>query len=268
MDRLPSAAADRRSRLHRLQANLQDERSGRVVFVAHCLLNENTRYLGGAFRPGAVDEVVGIYLRAGTGICQMPCPEQLAWGGVLKRHLLFLYARPWLRPVLRILGPALSAYTRARYWPLARRIARQIIDYQRSGFDVVGVVGVDASPTCGVTTTLDLDVSLSAVVGCPLAGLDRRFVNDTVVNGSARPGRGLFIEALSGALARRGAQVSLLSHDLRSETPGSASTAGPNPAGVAGVPRTPRPSATVAAARDTQTPDGTCSWRPGGFRRR
>ena len=39
------------------------------MFVAHCLLNENTRYLGGAFRPGAVDEVVDIYLRAGTGIC-------------------------------------------------------------------------------------------------------------------------------------------------------------------------------------------------------
>jgi predicted secreted protein len=49
------------------------------VFVSHCLLNENTRYLGGAFRPGAVGEVVDTYLRAGTGICQLPCPEQLAW---------------------------------------------------------------------------------------------------------------------------------------------------------------------------------------------
>ena len=37
---------------------LADERSGRVVFLSHCLLNQNTRYLGGAFRPGAVDEVV------------------------------------------------------------------------------------------------------------------------------------------------------------------------------------------------------------------
>lgn len=267
MARLPGTPAARRSRVRRLQSSLHDERSGRVVFVAHCLLNENTRYLGGAFRPGAVDEVVDIYLRAGTGICQMPCPEELAWGGVLKRHLLVLYARPWLSPVLRRSGPALSAYTRARYRFLARRVARQIIDYQRSGFDVVGVVGVDASPTCGVTTTLDLDVSLSAVVGCPLARLDRRFMNDTVVNGSARPGRGLFIEALSGALGRRGARVPLLGHDLRSETPVSPFTAGPHPAGVAGGPRTPRPSATVAAD-DSQTPDGTFSWRPRGFRGR
>jgi hypothetical protein len=117
---------------------------------------QNTRNLGGAFRPGAVDEVINPYVRAGTGICQMPCPEQLAWGGVLKRRLLFLYGRPWLSPVDRLIRPGLSGYTVVRYRLLARRVARQLIGYQRSGFDVVGVVGVDASPTCGVTTTLDL----------------------------------------------------------------------------------------------------------------
>jgi hypothetical protein len=143
--------------------------------------------------------------------------------------------------VIRLLRPALSAYTRARYRLLARRVARQITDYQRSGFEVVGVVGVEASPSCGVTTTLDLDSSLAAVVGCPLGRFDRPFMNDTVVNGSARPGRGLFIDALSDALARRGARVRLLGHDVRSEIPGSPFTAGPRPAGVAGAPRSPRP---------------------------
>jgi len=37
-----------------------------------------------------VREVVDPYLRDGIGICQMPCPEQLAWDGALKRHLLRL----------------------------------------------------------------------------------------------------------------------------------------------------------------------------------
>ena len=41
-------------------------------------------------QPGAVREVVDPCLRDGIGICQMPCPEQLAWDGVLKRHLLRL----------------------------------------------------------------------------------------------------------------------------------------------------------------------------------
>jgi predicted secreted protein len=230
-----------------LRSKLQDERSGRVVFVSHCLLNENTRYLGGAFRPGAVHEVVDPYLRDGTGICQMPCPEQLAWGGVLKRRLLLVYGRPWLGPVIRPLLPALTAYTALRYRLLARRVAAQIADYQNSGFEVVGVVGVDASPTCGVTTTLDLNAALKAILGCPLHRLDRSFMNDTVVNGSARPGRGQFISALSAALARRGRPVPLLRHDLRSEAPASPVTPGPVPAGLAGRPRTQRPPADIVA---------------------
>ena len=219
----------------RLRARLRDERSGRVVFVSHCLLNQNTRYLGGAFRPGAVHEVLDPYLRDGTGICQMPCPEQLAWGGVLKRHLLRLYGRPWLGPVIRPFLPALTAYTALRYRLLARRVAGQIADYQRSGFEVAGVVGVDASPTCGVTTTVDLGASLDAILGCPLTRLDRSFMNDTVVGGSARAGQGLFIDALCDALGRQGRQVPLLRHDLRSEAPGSPLPPGPVPAGLAGT---------------------------------
>ena len=241
MIRLSRGPALSAGRLRRLRSRLRDERSGRAAFVCHCLLNENTRYLGGAFRPGAVPEVVGPYLRDGIGICQLSCPEQLAWGGVLKRRLLLAYGRPRLGRVIRPLLPALTAYTALRYRLLAGRVAGQIADYQDSGFDVVGVVGVDASPTCGVTTTLDLNASLQAIAGCPLNRLDRTFMNDTVVNGSARPGRGLFISALDGALARRGRQVPLLRHDLRSEAPGSPLPPGPVLAGLAGRPRTQRP---------------------------
>ena len=60
------------TRVEELRASLRDERSGEVVFVSHCLLNQNTRYLGGAFRP------------------RCP-PEQRVWGGVLKRLLLPAY---------------------------------------------------------------------------------------------------------------------------------------------------------------------------------
>jgi uncharacterized protein YbbK (DUF523 family) len=35
-----------------------DARSGRVVFVSRCLLNENVRYPGGATCPDAVPEVL------------------------------------------------------------------------------------------------------------------------------------------------------------------------------------------------------------------
>ena len=42
----------RRERRYRaLQRSIIDARSGEVVFVSHCLLNQNTRYLGGAVCP-------------------------------------------------------------------------------------------------------------------------------------------------------------------------------------------------------------------------
>jgi predicted secreted protein len=235
MARPRGTADDRRRRVQTLQTKLQDERGGRVVFLSHCLLNENTRYLGGAFRSGAVEEVVDVYLRAGTGIHQMPCPERVVWGGVLKRWLLLLYGRRWLTPLVPLVLPGLRSFVTARYRLLARRVARQVGDYQRSGFDVVGVVGVDASPTCGVMTTLDLASSLEALMACPLARMDRRFMNETVVANSVRPGRGLFTQALDDSLARRGCCVPLLAHDLRSEIPGSSIAAGPKPAGVLGA---------------------------------
>lgn len=208
-------------RLGLLRSRLADERSGRVVFLSHCLLNQNTRYLGGAFRPGAVPAVVDCYLRDGIGFCQLACPEEVAWGGVLKRHLVLFYGRPRIRRLVRLLMPWLVVYTRLRYSLLARRVAAQIADYRRSGFDVLGVVGVDGSPTCGVTTTLDLHASMDAVVACPVTRFDRRFMNETVVDGSSRPGRGLFVAALDVALGRRGHQVPLLAYDPHSDVPGS-----------------------------------------------
>lgn len=83
-----------------LLKRLEDERSKRVIFVSHCLLNENTRYLGGAFRRGCVDELVDGFQQEGLGIYQMRCPEQRAWGGVLKRHLLPIYGSTRISTVL------------------------------------------------------------------------------------------------------------------------------------------------------------------------
>ena len=130
---------------------LHDERSRRVVLVSHCLLNENTRYAGGATRPGAVAEIVDELIAAGYGIHQLPCPERLAWGGVLKRHSLRLYHSKG-RPRYALRGVLLHAFvwwTRVVYRRLARQVARDVTDYQRSGIAVAGIVGIGASPSCG-----------------------------------------------------------------------------------------------------------------------
>jgi predicted secreted protein len=50
-------------------------------------------------------------------------------------------------------------------------VAAEIADYQDSGLEVVGVIGIAGSPSCGVQTTLDLPAAmdvLSVVAGWPI----------------------------------------------------------------------------------------------------
>ncbi len=201
---------------------LHDERSRRVMLVSHCLLNENTRYAGGATRPGAIAEVFDELDAAGVGIHQLPCPERVAWGGVLKRHSLALYHSKG-RPIYRVRGVLLTMFvwwTTIVYRRLARHVARDVADYQEAGIEVAGIVGIGASPSCGITTTLDLRASLDVVAACPAAALTRDVMNDQAVLACRESGEGLFINALDKALKRRRLTVPAFEHDLAAELRG------------------------------------------------
>jgi predicted secreted protein len=208
-----------RRRAEKLRQQLADERGGRVVLLSHCLLNENVRYLGGAGRAGGVREVVDDYLAQGIGIHQMPCPEQRAWGGVLKPRMLAAYGAggTWRSPAVRLLLRPFLRYTRMLYDRLARQVVRDVIDYRRSGIEVVGVVGVGGSPSCGVSTTLDLRGATDVLSRCPLAQLDRRTLNEDVIAAHVQPGEGLFVCALRRRLLEAGLSVRLEEHDLLRE---------------------------------------------------
>jgi hypothetical protein len=166
-----------------------------------------------------VSEVVDGYLGRGIGICQLPCPEQRAWGGVLKRRMLAAYgsAGTFRAPLARLLLRPFTWYTRRVYARLARGVTRDMADYQRSGVEVVGLVGVGGSPSCGVATTLDLPAAVNALTRCPAARLDRRTLNQDIIAPNVHPGEGLFIHALRQQLARAGAHVPTDEHDLLAE---------------------------------------------------
>ena len=201
-------------------SQLADKRGRRVIFLSHCLLNENTRYLGGACRAGAVEEIVQPCLDAGLGIVQMRCPEQIAWGGILKRRLLkfsgskgFLIDR--LGPLLR---PLFIGYTRHVYRKLAKQVAGEIEDYVSSGFSVAGIVGVDGSPSCGVCRTINIPRSLEQAAG--MSGNARvEDINQIVLNCLVE-GQGIFVELLQSELARRKLNVRFMAHDLTAELRG------------------------------------------------
>jgi uncharacterized protein YbbK (DUF523 family) len=210
------------SRLQLLLRQLEDERGKRVIFVSHCVLNENTRYLGGAFRRGCVDELVDQFQQEGLGISQMRCPEQRAWGGVLKRFILPLYGSRdtilyrWRRLIL----PLFTWYTRRVYQRMAREVVRDIEDYVRSGFEVVGIVGVGGSPSCGVCTALDLGRSLEVIAACPLARIERHMLNEQSIAACLVDGEGLFIQALRRQLKRKHLPTGFYEHELLAEIRG------------------------------------------------
>ncbi len=206
-------------RVERLQEQLADARGRRVIYLSHCLLNQNVRYLGGAGRAGGVAEIVAGYLDDGIGICQLPCPEQHAWGGVLKRRMLVAYgsAGTWRAPAVRVLLRPFIWYTSRRYGRLARTVTRDIMDYRRCGVDVAGLVGIGGSPSCGVRTTLDLGAAVTALTRCPAARLDRHVLNQDIIAPNVRPGEGLFIRAVRKRLSRAGAPIPLREHDLLAE---------------------------------------------------
>lgn len=213
-----------RLRARHLLDQLRDERGRRVMLVSHCLLNQNTRYAGGATRPAAISEAVDELIGAGYGIHQLPCPEQRAWGGALKRHSLLLHHSRG-GPLYPLRGPLLGVFrlwTRIVYRRLARQVVRDVVDYRRSGMAVAGIVGIGASPSCGITTTVDLAASLDVVAACPAAALTRDVMNEDAVLSCRRPGAGMFIEALDRELRRRRTVLPAIEHDLALELHGHA----------------------------------------------
>lgn len=113
-------------------------RSKQLVILHHCLLNQNARAKGLAKRKGAVEEIVEEAMRNGWGIYQIPCPE------------------------VRYLGVDREPQTKTRYDTpgfriLCERIAEEVLGdlmkFVEKGYEIVGIVGVEGSPSCGVTLT-------------------------------------------------------------------------------------------------------------------
>ena len=128
---------------------IQDKRSHKIVVVAHCILNQNSRVQGIAYYPGMINEIVDVIRKHEVGIIQMPCPE-LTYAGLLR-----------------------PSQTKEQYdTPAFRRHCRQIVsstadqveEYVRNGFKVLAILGVEGSPTCGVEETSFQEANLGILV--------------------------------------------------------------------------------------------------------
>lgn len=154
-------------------------RSKKIVVMCHCLLNSNSKIAGLAHYPGALLPVVNKHLTTGAGLLQLPCPEMTYLG--LKRWGMTKdqYDTPFFRRHCRnILQPYID----------------QIAEYLANGYRIEQIIGVDGSPSCGVTRTC--------------AGYCGGMIDEQNPQ-TAREieGNGVFIEELSAMLRERNLSI-------------------------------------------------------------
>lgn len=136
------------------------KRGRRIVLLAHCVLNGNAKVEGICGYRAAMTEVVSRLMASGIGMIQLPCPEMQVLGCARWGHVKEQLDTPHFRETSRA---------------LLTPVVMQLQDYKRNGYDLVAVVGVDGSPSCGVTRTcsgpgwrgdfLDRDETWSRVSG-------------------------------------------------------------------------------------------------------
>jgi predicted secreted protein len=146
-----------------------------VAFVAHCLLNQNSKVRDGAHCAGVYSPIVDVLRAKGWRIEQMPCPE-LAFSGlnrfwaVREQYDTAAYRRHCQRLATAVAGA------------IAARVAQ--------GEEIV-LIGVEGSPSMGVTIT---------------SSDPERGGRPTWPDGTPEHtgGEGIFVEELHAELGRRG----------------------------------------------------------------
>ncbi|MFO7671967.1 MAG: hypothetical protein R6W31_20080 [Bacteroidales bacterium] len=114
-----------------------DNRSGRVIFLSHCMLNQNARIVHEGDFPAMFEPLIEYLKKKQVGLIQMPCIE--------------LYCLGLGRFDVRVGMESPAGRQR-----LERLIDDQIftmLEYLFQGFEIVGILGKQGSPACGVTRT-------------------------------------------------------------------------------------------------------------------
>ena len=128
-----------------------DKRSKSIIFLAHCILNQNAVSDGTASYPGFVNEILEFINSTDCGIVQMPCPELHCLG--LDRGDPKGGTRPVLEENTRIRKGMSNIDSIEKTKQLAQQVIYQIIEYIKHGFEVKGIIGINRSPSCGVEST-------------------------------------------------------------------------------------------------------------------
>jgi predicted secreted protein len=159
-----------------------DARSKKIIFIAHCMLNQNSVSDGTAEYPGSIQEIIRFIIDSNIGIVQMPCPEFLCLG--LDRGNAEGRKSPVVEENTRIRTQMKRFLVQDKINKLVRNLVFQITEYKNHGFDILGIIGINRSPSCGVDTTSDHNKEIS--------------------------GRGIFIGLMNEALQNKGLFIKII----------------------------------------------------------
>lgn len=128
-----------------------DRRSKKVIFIAHCIINQNAKSDGTASYPSQINEVMNLINSSDYGIIQMPCPELQCLG--LDRGDKNGSDRPVIEENSRIREEMTKKDAFVKSKNLVDTVVYQISEYIKNGFEIKGIIGINRSPSCGVEST-------------------------------------------------------------------------------------------------------------------
>jgi len=154
------------------------ERSKKIIFISHCIFNQNAKAVGKEKSSGSIRELVDILSESDVGVVQLPCPQISFNGGNG-------IGRP---PSTK------DSYDKKAYRTHCRKLAKDILihieKYLRANYNVLGILGVEFSPTCAV-----YQLENGKKIG---------------------PGKGIFTEELENEMRKKNFQVPIVGANLNS----------------------------------------------------
>ncbi len=201
-------------------SDFTDNRDRRVIFLNNCLLNQISRAPGVAYREGASTELIQLILDNGLSIEQLPCLECIGIGGVSRKSFdryLPLFSNSIKHGWFSILKLILKVWL-INFERLCKKEARKVVDrmedYLTEGYTILGVVGMNDSPTCGVTKTLDLiEYTRRLVISKDTGSTPKQIIQETLMDGTS-----FFIGSLMKEMEKRGLDVKVIGFEPWAES--------------------------------------------------
>ena len=164
----------------------------KILFVSHCILNTAAKVVRygdtGKKEEESRLEFVVKTVEQGIQLVQLPCPEFTLYGPGRWGHTKEQFDNPFFREHCRkILEPILT------------QMKAYMAPGEQGRFSVLGVVGIDGSPSCGVSRTC------SGCWGGEFSG--RTDLQEVLSTCHSAPGTGVMMAVLKSMMEEEGSQL-------------------------------------------------------------